>query len=270
MNIKFFFYLLCSALVALKLLSFITYINAGSNYKKIIPEFSSDTIYSLKDVSVDKAIYKSPAGNYYKVYLDTSPDTASSMYKSRASLDCSSDNFHGSSRKKVKTSIADIATDDYSNLNEFLITLPRDSFMINYNPRISQSENSKRVFEEKRNVKILRTFIYAIKREPDNDYHIIIGNLPDNNVYLNIENTGLPGGRSKYYRKLKNVRKKFEDKFGELCRTSYLRFNPPVPIQINGSLFYDVEHRPGVVGPAGLKPQTSWEIHPVTNVVFED
>ena len=36
-----------------------------------------------------------------------------------------------------------------------------------------------------------------------------------------------------------------------------------------GSLFYDISHSPGTVGPQGLRPGTAWEIHPVTSIVFE-
>ena len=31
-------------------------------------------------------------------------------------------------------------------------------------------------------------------------------------------------------------------------------------------LIYDIDHAPGVVGPSGMRPRTSWEIHPVTKL----
>lgn len=268
MKTKSFLYIINSVFAALLILTSISYITANNNLQTA--DNNSDTIHSLKDATDNKSIYKSPGGNYYEVTMEHSWDSGSEIALRGVSLDCSNDNFSGHDRKKAKTSIAEIGTDNYNSINELINTLQSDNEMINHNPPISHKESSNRVFEEKRNAKILNTFIYAIKREPDNDFHIIIGNVPDNHVYLNIENSGLPGGRSKSYRKLKAVRKKFEDKFGELCSTAYLKFNPPVPVLIEGSLFYDIDHRPGAVGPAGLKPATSWEIHPVTDVVFGD
>ena len=59
---------------------------------------------------------------------------------------------------------------------------------------------------------------------------------------------------------------------GDGARMSYLRFEDPVLVRITGSLFYDVDHEPGVVGsftPPSRVPATSWEIHPITEIVLE-
>ena len=62
----------------------------------------------------------------------------------------------------------------------------------------------------------------------------------------------------------------FQDHFaGHLPGSqSYHRFHPPVAVTVSGSLFYDVDHPPGAVGPVWAKPKTAWEIHPVTALSF--
>ena len=50
---------------------------------------------------------------------------------------------------------------------------------------------------------------------------------------------------------------------------NYTGWGDPVPIYLEGSLFYDTEHRPGVVGPAFARPKTAWEIHPISKILFE-
>jgi hypothetical protein len=37
-------------------------------------------------------------------------------------------------------------------------------------------------------------------------------------------------------------------------------------VTVEGSLFYDVDHAPGAVGPRDMKPTTAWEIHPITQI----
>jgi hypothetical protein len=38
---------------------------------------------------------------------------------------------------------------------------------------------------------------------------------------------------------------------------------------VTGSLFFDVDHPAGAVGPQGHRPQTAWEIHPISSIAFE-
>src|SRR5437879_2768710 len=42
----------------------------------------------------------------------------------------------------------------------------------------------------------------------------------------------------------------------------------PVHVRITGSIFFDVDHAAGVVGPGNFKPKTAWEIHPITKLEF--
>ena len=59
-------------------------------------------------------------------------------------------------------------------------SLPSDQFMRSYNPPITEDADSDRVQEEKRNVSVT-AFLYATKKEADNDYHMILGagQVPD-------------------------------------------------------------------------------------------
>jgi hypothetical protein len=70
--------------------------------------------------------------------------------------------------------------------------------------------------------------------------------------------------------------KKARDDFKELLGNdtpegnSYDRYQEPIRVRITGCLFFDTSHHAGDVGPQGLKPRTTWEIHPVTRIVFQN
>jgi hypothetical protein len=140
--------------------------------------------------------------------------------------------------------------------------------------KIGREPTSDRVKDEKRNVQVTG-HIYAFKKESDNDYHVILGNAPDAATaqFLNVEVSGIPvGGTMANRSTLVGVRKEFKDAFGlgPNGPAGYTRLDPPVPVRISGSLFWDVDHAPGVVGPTGLRPKTAWEIHPVSQIEFLD
>ena len=217
---------------------------------------------SVTEVSV----FTAPNGKTYEfTYMDPNVEE---MERGRdAPLNCDAVNFDGHDRKVAKISLSTAATETFANLGDFLATLQRtnDAFMIDHQ-LISRDENNNRVREEKRNVKISSVFLYAIKREPDNDYHIIIGN--GRGVFFNIECSGLPGRNSRDYNRLLTARNQVEDYFGVLCNSKYKVFSAGIPVSVRGSLFYDIDHRPGVVGPEGYKPKTSWEIHPIRSIEF--
>jgi hypothetical protein len=223
-----------------------------------------DTITAFKNRQDSIVIFKSLDGRLYKTALIEGDEDSVESFK--AALNCNDDNFSGVDRKIAKTSISSGQIQSLS-FGQFLSGLIPDQDMIDKN--ISKDKNSNRVKDEKRNVRLENVFLYAIKRESDNDFHIIIGNQ-SGTKFFNIENSGLPNSSASAFQKLKSVRKTIEDFFGgELCSTKYRMFEPGVPITVEGSLFYDVDHKPGVVGPEGFKPKTSWEIHPITKIVFE-
>lgn len=125
---------------------------------------------------------------------------------------------------------------------------------------------------EKRQVRVTG-FIHAFKKEGDNDYHIILGDGPDaeSAVYLNVEVSGIPvGGTNANRQRLIAVRNQFKETFnlGATGPNRYKRPHEPIPVRITGSLFWDVDHPPGAVGPDDMKPKTSWEIHPVSTIEF--
>jgi hypothetical protein len=236
---------------------------AFTNSRNYFPENSimpPDTIKALiKQKPGTKALFKAPDGKVYTVTFETPSEGLD-----KDALDCATDLFHGKARKVPKTTIVKtVPTENFTVLTKFLSGLPTDTSMIN-NKDIKNKPDI-RVSSEKRNVKLSNVFLIAVKRESDNDYHMIIGN--GNNTFFNTENSGL---LSTSPQKLKDVRAKMV-KFmgGAFCSSMYQKFSPGIPIDIEGSLFYDVEHKPGVIGPANARPKTSWEIHPVTNIVFK-
>ena len=238
--------------------------DSTSTSRDTIPEPPRlDTVTTLTDLQDTLVIFRDRNGKTYKIKQVEADEEPTAMLE--AALDCSNDDFSGSHREAAKVSISSKPLEILS-IEEFIETLVDDDSMIAKD--ISSEPTSNRVKEEKRNVKLENVFLYAIKRESDNDYHIIIGN-ESRSILLNIENSGLPRANASSFNRLKKVRKDIEDFFGELCKTKYQTFTPGIPITVQGSLFYDVDHRPGIVGPMGFKPKTSWEIHPITKITFE-
>jgi len=226
-----------------------------------------DTLSSLTQLSIApvKTFFHAPNNTVYEVgLLDAEADEEA--LTAAAALNCATDNFSGNDRKACKLSLASATMENFTSLNSFLQSLKPDAQMM-ADPAIKKDANNKRVAAEKRNVKVKNVFIFAIKRESDNDYHIIIGD--GNNHFFNIECSGLPAPQASSSATLKKVRKQIEDFFGELCITKYTTFKPGIKTEITGSLFYDIDHKPGVVGPEGFRPKTAWEIHPISNVIFK-
>jgi len=189
------------------------------------------------------------------------------------------DDFDGEHRAAAKTSIATGPHKPYQSLHQLLDELEEkwpDEKMRNRNPPISMAEDSNRVSEENRNVTV-PAWLYAVKKEKDNDYHLIIGTNPNQEPirYFNVEISGLPeaGSAREQLRTPRNAFQSFlRDRGNSLNPKSYLRFEDPVEVIVTGSLFYDIDHKPGVVGsfkePRRV-PDTAWEIHPVTEIVLE-
>jgi hypothetical protein len=159
-------------------------------------------------------------------------------------------------------------------MSALIETLPKDTIMEHHQPPITKDKDSDRVTEEQRNVTV-NAFLYALRKEADNDYHMILGDDPNREQvrYLNSEVSGLPTG-GPFKPLLTQVRNDFKAFFStdvlEHAKTRYVTFNPPIPVRVSGSLFWDIEHvPPDTVGPTAHKPRTAWEIHPVTKIVFE-
>jgi hypothetical protein len=188
-------------------------------------------------------------------------------------LDFGPDEYVGRDRGKAKTSIAAGPIKAYESLGDLLDELPSDTKMLTRDPPLKRDTDFDRVPEENRNVTI-RGWLYAAKKEADNDFHLIVGTDPSKESirYMTMEITGLPT-REPDRAKLQVPREAFKqflrDHQVRVISIGYIRFEPPVPVRITGSLFYDLDHPPGAVGPRDLRARTSWEVHPITEIAFE-
>jgi hypothetical protein len=183
--------------------------------------------------------------------------------------------FVGKSRKIAKTSIAHASVEDFDTLNALLDPLLSKNQFSDKTMRGEIAPDSQRIDEEKRNVSV-KAFLYATKKETDNDYHLLLGPDPsdgDDMHYMTAEVSGLPNPDNTATEVLKAARAQFEnfilDSGGQLPGTNYLRFHPPIPVIVSGSLFFDIDHKPGDVGTGTVVPESVWEIHPITKIVFE-
>lgn len=184
------------------------------------------------------------------------------------------DNFTGTSRKSAKLSISAAAVEHFDDLRTLVDSLPSIQSMADREPPITTDARSRRVEEEERNARV-RAFLYAASREDDRDYHLIVGSDPDarQKVCMTMEISGLPAARSRHRARLEAARNAFKDFFtDDLPGSGYDFYDPPIPLDVTGSLFFDKTHSTGTrPGPHKLRPlmPTIWEIHPISAIVFE-
>ncbi len=183
------------------------------------------------------------------------------------------DAYRGEARKAAKISIADAEVEDFEDIEDLIETLPAEVDMTTRQPPITTDATAGRVDEENRNVRV-RAFLYAASREDDNDFHLIVGRNPGHEpMYMTMELSGLPPQDSEHFSRLEGAREAYKEFFGDdLPGASYDFYDPPIPVEVEGSLFFDMSHRSGSrPGPASLRPHipTIWEIHPITNILFE-
>lgn len=186
----------------------------------------------------------------------------------------SGDQFDGTARAAAKLSISTAATESFADIPDLIASLPAKSAMVNHKPKIMIGADSERVEEEERNVQV-KAFIYAISRENDNDFHLVVGRDPALRppMYITMEISGLPDEGDPSFARLKKVRDTFKSFFGtELPGATYDFYDPPIPIDVEGSLFFDMSHAHGQSpGPPSLHPDMPviWEVHPISSIVFE-
>jgi hypothetical protein len=183
------------------------------------------------------------------------------------------DTYRGKARKAAKISIAEAEVETFEDIKDLIEILPAEEDMTSHQPPITTGAESGRVDEEKRNVRV-SAFLYAASREDDNDFHLIVGRDPGlEPMYMTMEMSGLPPQGSEHFSKLQAAREAYKEFFGDdLPGASYDFYEPPIPVEVEGSLFFDMSHSSGSrPGPASLRPHipTIWEIHPMTNIVFE-
>jgi hypothetical protein len=185
------------------------------------------------------------------------------------------DRFEGDDRSGPKTSIVGGGrTEDFSSIAKLQASLPKDDKMREeHDPRITK-KTMDRAPEEERNVRV-KALIYAIKYESDHDWHLIAGTDPARGAirYFNAEVSALPeeqdGGEAPSFETLLAVRRSLAEILdNDLPGPGSYRQYDPFPVVIEGSIFYDIDHAPGDVGPEKppMNPTTAWEIHPITSL----
>lgn len=177
--------------------------------------------------------------------------------------------FRGTGRTAAKTSVPDLETEPVRAIDRLVATFVNDATMLARRPPITNAPNSGRAHEEYRSVKV-RAWIYAIKYEADHDWHLIVGTDPHEGVptFLSCEVSGLPPKSADSYPQLLKARQAFARIFGNDLPGpgGYIKYTTPIPVEIEGMLFFDLDHPPGTVGPTGMRPKTAWEIRPVTKI----
>jgi hypothetical protein len=185
------------------------------------------------------------------------------------------EHFAGDARKLAKTSFAVSAEHSFRSPGAVLDSIlkgtePADN---DWEMRAKLNESSPRVPEEQRNVRVT-AFLYATKKETDNDFHLLIGDKPDggDGRFMTAEVSGLPSpddsSTPRFQRARDQYRSFFEEIHHALPGEGYIRFHEPVPVTVSGSLFFDVDHSIGEVHSGTVRPESVWEIHPVSDLVF--
>ncbi|MBI3511137.1 MAG: hypothetical protein HY064_10775 [Bacteroidetes bacterium] len=184
-----------------------------------------------------------------------------------------SDIFLGKIRATAKTSFSSVTADTFSTIDDLRATLASDEYM---HVSDAQHNDSPRTPEENRNVVIKDVYVFGIKREDDNDYHLILGSKPETYVfqnYMTAEISGLPSTSSSSYTTLKTVRDIFKTQMGVAVSKELVYYatfkNPPIHLTyIGGSLFFDNHHYGQHSRVEEYQVCSSWEIHPVTTITF--
>jgi hypothetical protein len=181
------------------------------------------------------------------------------------------DRFKGTARRLPKTTVFKGPVESFDTVAALLDSLPPNDEMLGM--MIAHTPTTNRVKKEQRNVRV-KGYIYAFKKEADNDYHVVIGDAPGGASprYMNAEVSGIPiAGTDENRATLWEVRNAFKSTFnlGNTGPVSYFRPDPPIPVRLTGSIFWDVDHEhPPYVGPNDFKPKTAWEIHPISKIEF--
>lgn len=238
------------------------------------------TVQTLDSIAMGDTVLIELNGKTYKVTgvepgfeKDSTQEAGNdNLRASKKNKPCDSESFDGSDRKAAKLSIAPGSAATYNTLADFIQSLPADADMGNLN--IPTGPTSNRVPKEKHNVHILKVYIYTYTRESDEDYHVILGTTDNKTttVFFNMEISGLPASNSNSYAKLKSTRDAFTGFFKiHGCVYGYVPvFNPPVEVEVTGSIFFDALHytHHNTIGPSGYHPTSYWEIHPATEIKF--
>ena len=233
-----------------------------------------DTIYKLSDMRGDSAIFVHN-GNFSFVVKSKYVETAESddVVKDR-SLEKNFDSYLGLDRAEAKLSIPPSEKIVFPTTTELRASLIHDTIMRSH--KVGLKTNSPRTTPEVQNVSVTTAYLFAISREADNDLHLIIGNKNAHGApikLLNCEISGLPNADAPSYATLKSVRDYIIGFLGSDFTVKpgpgYIVFTSGLKLTIEGPLFYDIGHGPGIIGPKSFRSPTAWEIHPVSCIAFD-
>lgn len=230
--------------------------------------YQQPSVKSVYEANGRPAVLKIPNNKTYKIEFWTDPTPAVEL-EERVTSNCSDNHFAGSMRKAAKTS-----TPPSSAYQPF--TKISDIFSVYHLPGDDQmpsqvTRSSPRIAIEKKGVVLNNVYLYAFTRESDNDYHLIVGDAPTRTTatLMNMEISGLPTPDNSALDKARAAFVAGLNLNDQTCLSGYVvLMDNPIPIHIEGPVFYDIDHKPGTIGPVkgsvSLRPKTSWEIHPIT------
>ena len=235
------------------------------------PKAGGPTYRILKTTEVDTYEKTPPAMALAKVLKgNKAPAPAAILAAVTKPPSAGGDNFAGTARKAAKLSIANAKTENFTDVAKLIATLPPVSQMVALN--IPTTPTSNRVKQEQRNVHVT-AYLFAASKEADNDFHLIIGRNPKagQEMYMTMELSGLPPTGSPAFPALSAARTAYKNFFGaaNLPGAGYHFYQPPIPVQIDGSLFFDATHSTGQApGPPSLKSRmpTIFEVHPISKI----
>ena len=189
--------------------------------------------------------------------------------------DIASREFEGKFRGGCKTVMLNLPVEIFKSVADLRakLLLPDVTMRSKY-PDIRKPTTARK--PEEQHVVAVTANLFAFKFEQggdsaagDNDFHVILGDDKTNaETLLNIEVSALPTSGDPGD-KFMAVRKQFltlltQNKLKP--KAAFQKFKTPVKVRITGSLYFDADHAAGQVGPAGLRPTTIWEIHPVQKI----
>jgi len=228
--------------------------------------------FTILHTSETDTYEKAPAALQRLQSVKEAPTAAGIQAALAASRAPTGDNYAGTDRKAAKLSIGSgQPPKKFADVASLIKSLPSDASMKKHKPPLRKDATFGRVKEEQDNVNV-KAFLYAASREADNDFHLIIGQDPKSatEVYMTMEVSGLPPQNSPAFAQLNAARTAFKQFFGtNLPGLGYDYYNPPRPVEIQGSVFFDITHATGQKpGPPSLKSRmpTIWEVHPVTSI----
>lgn len=206
----------------------------------------------------------------------TSQEPASAVVSNDAGGFDSLNRFLGKVRAEAKTSFVASEPDSFRSLKALRKWLESDKHMHEYTD--AKLQDAPRTEEENANVTVTDLYIFGVKREDDNDFHLILASYPklsEDQVFFSAEISGLPDPSSPYYQQLFAVREKFKTYFGDATEKETVfvasKKKPPIHlVSITGSLFFDNHHYSGHSSVKDYKSGSAWEIHPVTSITFDE